>query len=255
MGKLLKGCGVIAIVFVIGFIALLVWAGKAGGAIQEQFFTAVLSGNPKSVTALMAPELAQQIEEPVLASWMAAVKTNLGNFAGLDLTKFNTSTKTEGGVTKTESSGGVKFDKGTAESKLVLANGLIISFHVKSDQLGNWLTDPPAETTLYRTRGQECLTKILSNQIDAAFAMMHESLQKQLPQQKPAITGLAQKIGALKSVTYKSEQAAKAQGDKPATLTIIYDVACQNAQLRGTVEFGFLPFKGHILAYNLASAK
>ena len=253
MGKLLKGCGVIFIILIVAFVALLLWSNQAGSQMQEQFFTAVGSGQPAQLKAQMAPELAAKLDDPILALWMNAIKTTFGNFQGIEPNNFNTSSKTENGVSKKLSEATVKFDKGTVRSKLELVNDQLISFNVETDKLGNWMANGPADTALYRERGQEVLNKLLTAQIDAAFAMMHDSMQKALLQQKAVLAGVAQKAGGLKSITYKSETLQPASGTDSPTLTVLYDVVCDKAATVASVNFQFSPFKGHIVAYNLTA--
>ena len=108
-------------------------AFKAGAKEQEKFFAAVYSGDPKQVLALFDPRLVEEVDEPVIAEWMNAMKETLGEPEGLKASSFNTNKKYEDGVVVTESSGKIRFEKGEAESKLVLHNGKIVEFNVIGD--------------------------------------------------------------------------------------------------------------------------
>jgi len=251
MKKMIKGCGCVVAILVVATIALLAWAYISGGAEQQTFFAAVQSGNPSNMTALMHPKLKEQIDEPVLGAWMAAFNTHLGNFVGLDTTDFNTESKIENGVTIKTSKGTVKFDKGTAKSDLVLHNGLIIEFNVQSDKLANvnWLTKIP-DTTLYRDRGKECLTMLLTGKADDAFPKFHESTQKSLPlaKMKAMMANIATQAGPLESVTYLSESF---QPGKVPELNVFYNVVCQKGKTISSVTFQFTGWQSHMTGFDL----
>jgi hypothetical protein len=250
MKKTLMILGGVFLVLIVGFVGLLVWAHRAGSAHQEKFFQAVLSGDPKQVTALFHPALRDEVDEPVLAVWMKAVKDNLGAFQGLNKTDFNTSSKIEGGATIGESKGTVSFEKGQAQSELKTRDGQIVAFHVTSDKLGGDWFKGPTDTTLYRQRGKECLTYLLGDKCEDAFKMMHENLQKKVPldQLKAMMADFTGKAGKAKTVTYQSETL---EPGGTLTLKVVYKVECEKANPTGTVEFQFDGLKGHLVAFNL----
>ena len=90
MKKVLMILGVVFLVVIVGFVALLIWAQRSGNASQEAFFKAVGSGDATQVTAMFHPALREEVDEPVLAAWMQEVKSKLGNFTGLSKSHFNT---------------------------------------------------------------------------------------------------------------------------------------------------------------------
>ena len=217
---------------------------------QKRFFKAILSGNPGKVTAMCHPALRDEIDEPVLAAWMAEVKDKLGAFKGLRKTNFSTSTKIENGVKVTESKGMVDFEKGSAESELKYYDGKLIKFNIKSDQLKTDAFPGPTSTDLYRERGKEFLTLFLANKPDETFAMMHSALQKKVPLEKlkTMMAGVTGKAGPTKAITWQSE---KLEPGEPLTLKLLYNVECEKAKTVASVEFQFIGFKGHLLAFNL----
>ena len=255
MKKMFKGCGCAVVILVVLLGALLTWAYISGGAEQQTFFAAVQSGNPSNMTALMHPKLKEQIDEPVLGAWMAAFNTHLGNFVALDTTDFNTESKTENGVTIKTSKGTVKLDKGTATSDLVMHNGLITEFNVQSDKLANvnWLTKIP-DTTLYRERGKECLTMLLTGKVDEAFLKFHESTQKSLPlaNMKAMMTNITAQTGPLESVAYLSENF---HPGKVPELNVLYNVVYQKGKTISSVTFQFTGWKSHMTGFDLQAVK
>ena len=253
MKKVLMTLGGVFLVLIVLFVVGLIWAQRAGSALQEKFFTAILSGEPKQVTALFGPSLREEVDEPVLAAWMAEVKAQLGSWKGLSATHFNTATKSEGGVQRTDTVGTVEFEKGQAHSELVWRDGQLIGFKIESEKLKDWFTGP-ASTELYRERGKEFLTAFLGGEPDKAFARMHESLQKLAPIEKlkTMAAGILANAGRLQSVAYSAE---KAEPGDPYALTISYKVACERTSTTATAKFQFVGMKGHLVAFNVQGSR
>jgi hypothetical protein len=196
------------------------------------------------------PALKEEVDEPVLATWMAVVKKNLGGYQGLSKTDFNTSSKYEDGRKITESSGTVNFEKGQAHAELVFHDGKLVKFFVKSDKLpGDWFTGPTG-TELYRERGKEFLTRFMSNQPDAAFSMMHAALKDKMPLDTltKLVVDNCSKAGKLRAVTYQSEN----YDPKGQILEVRYALECENARAKPLVKFEFAGLKGHLVAFDLS---
>ncbi|MBN1341582.1 MAG: hypothetical protein JXQ73_02830 [Phycisphaerae bacterium] len=250
MKKILMILGAVFLVLILVCAGVLVWAQRSGSSHQDAFFQAVLSGNAKQVMALFDPALCEQVDEPVLAAWVAAFRDNLGPYKGLSKTDFDTQSKIEGGATITESKGAVDFEKGQARSEIRFRDGKIVAFHVTSDALPDGWFKGPVGTELYRERGKAFLTDFLSGRPDDAFKMMHKRLQTKLPLEKlkAMTTDFVGKAGKLESIVYDSE--VLTPGDV-YTLRVVYKVACEKQKPTGTVEFQFDGMKGHLLAFNL----
>lgn len=250
MKSFLAGCGAAVLVLVLAVVVLLVWGFRKGAQEQEQFFAAVYSGDMAQLTALFDPALTAEVDEPLLAAWAKAMKERLGAPKGLSARDFSTNTRYEGGATITESSGKVTFEQGEAQSELVLRNGKIIQFNVKSDQLVDWLTDLE-DTRLYEDKGRDCLELIMTGKANEAHAMMHENLQEALSLE--ALTNFANETlpetGSLRSITLDSKDFEA--GDSP-TLELAYTIGCENKTMKATIRFEFVGLKGHLVAVNIA---
>jgi len=249
MKKVAIGCGVV----VIGFVAVLFWAFRSGGACQEEFYKAVLSGDPQQVMGLMDPEWRKEVDEPVLAEWMTAVKTCLGDFVKLSATSFSTSTRTVNGARITESKGTVEFEKGTAESALRYRNKKLVGFEVTSEQMKGWFKGLK-DTGLYRERGKQFFTDLLSGKAQEAYGMMHEKLQENAPLEKLKAfsADLQKRFGALRSVSYESEEFEAGSVPK---LKIVYKIVGEKKETTGFVRFEFAEVRGHLLAFKVYLAK
>ena len=242
-------CGVFFFGMLLLCAAVVYWSQRSATYLQQRFFTAVTSGRPERVEELFTPALRGQVDRPVLAAWMDAVNANLGTFRRFSRTDFHTSIEEEAGVKVTASKGTVLFEKGSARSELVFHDGRLMSFSVESAAIPpDWLREP-IDTQLYRERGRQFLAYVLSENPDAAFAMMHESLRDVFPLGKlKAMIAENAPAGELRSITYEAEAR---QADKGHDLRVFYRVSCENAQGTAAVVFQFVGMKGHILAFDL----
>ena len=248
MKKVLIAFGVVFLLLIVLFAGVLAWAMKFGAEYQERFFAAVDSGDSARVLALFHPALREEVDEPVLAAWIQAVNWQLGDFQGLTKTNFNTATRFDGGVRRTESEGTVNFEKGTAQSRLVFHNDQLIEFSVESDTLKDWFQGP-ASTKIYRRRGAEFLGHVLGHEPEAAWGMMHPALQEVLPLAKlEAMIANNSAAGPLKKIECHAENVA---ADAGHSLTVVYRVAGENAESLASVTFQFVGMKGHLVAFNL----
>jgi hypothetical protein len=249
MKKVLMVLGVVFLVLIVGVAVLMVWAQRSGSAKQDVFFKAVESGDAKQVTALFHPALLEQVDEPVLAAWMASVKSELGNYTGLSKTDFSTSVKYEDGAKIAESKGTVNFEKGTAKSEITLRDDRIVAWNVVSDKIApDWFRGP-ASTELYQQKGRDFLQKALSGDVQAAFDMEHESLQQALPLEKfkAALEDVIRSNGAAKAIQYES--AAVAGKSPKLTLKLLYKVEFEKSPVPASVDFQFAGLKGHMTAF------
>jgi len=242
----------VVVIVILGgaFIGLLSWAQQSGTELQQPFFTAVLSGDANQVTALFHPALRAEVDEPVLAQWMTAVKAKLGGFKGLSKTDFSTSTEIKNGTKTTQSSGKVDFEKGSVHSELKFVDGKLVAFHVTPEEgaLGEWFRDiAPEQSQFYRDRGQRFLTLFLTDKPDDAFGMMNDSLQKAAPLEKlkAMMATIAKQVGPMKSVECQS---ANAEG--PGILKMLYQVRGEKGSTLASVKFEHDGMRYGLLGFN-----
>lgn len=251
MAKQIIAVVAVAVLLVVGACAgILFWAQRSGATAQEKFFTAVMTGDPQQVLALCDPALKDEIDAPVLAAWQNEVKKQLGDFEGLSKTDFNTSARTTSEGSFVESQGTVNFARGTARSELSYRDGLLISFNIRSDKIpDDWFTGPTA-TAVYRQRGETFIRAVFAEELDKAHALMHESLQANLPVDKlrQAAAKIAGESGMLESVAVTNEMF---RAEDRQTLTIVYAIECEKAATTAEIEFQFVGLKGHLTGFNI----
>lgn len=251
MGKVLKVLGVVFLVLIVGFVGLLIWGHKKGESIQEAFFTAVLSGDPVKVKALFEPKVAEQIDSPCLAAWMAAVKLHLGSFQGLSGSGFNTSVSHEGGQERVKSEGVVEFERGTANSRLMLVDDKIVAFHVDAaDRMpANWFTKLD-DTSLYEERAKAFLQALLAEDVDASLTAMHPELRAKFEREKlaAALAPLRARYGDV--VGMRLASAEFKPGPRPEVVVRVFvDGAKEDGT--GIVHFGFVEMRGVVIRFNM----
>jgi len=248
MKKVLMVLGVLFLIGIVGFVALLFWAHSSGSGKQEKFFDAVLSGETAKFFAMTHPDIRDGIDEPVLAQWMKAFKENLGELEGLSAADF--STNVEGNVLKTE--GTVKFTKGSAHSQLTFVDDQIVQFNVESDQMPDDWFKGPSDTAVYRQRGEKLFRHLVGGEADQAHAMLHENVQAQfsLAKVKEVAASIQTQFGALKSITFDSDAY-----EKTATgqfLDMVFQFAFEKGKAEGAVRFQFVGLKGHPVRFGIA---
>lgn len=254
MGKILKVLGVVFLLLVLGFVGLLIWSHQKGQSELEGFYEAVWSGDVSRVMARIHPDLHEELDEPVLAVWIEAVRGHLGRFEGLSAKNFSTSSREEDGRDVIETHGTAEFEKGEAKAELTLVDGKVYAFRLTADALPNpWFLEAP-DVTSYEEAGGEFLTMLLTNRIDEAILAMHENLRAEMPPEKlkPAIENLRARSSDFRMIEVLDHE-FKA-GETPE-LVIRYDVSCERGSLAGRVRYQFSPWKGHLVGFNLEPAR
>jgi hypothetical protein len=245
----LMGLGVVMLVAIGAFVALLAWANKAGGKLQNTFFNAVVSGNPENVLTLCDPRLREQIDAPILAAWIDEVHDKLGAYRGLSGTDFGTNSKTTDAGWIVESKGTVHFEHGDAKSDLTFCNDLLTAFSVNSDKLaGNWFQGP-RETKLYQQRGEEFIRKFLAQDETGATALMAKELRAAVPDDKlrELMKTFDGKTGKLKSIAYREDKFTK---ENSGTLKVYYDLDCEHGKFVAEIKFQFNGLKGYLEGFD-----
>jgi hypothetical protein len=251
MGTVLKVLGILFLVIVGGFVALLFWAHGAGEAQQKAFFGAVATGEPDKLIAILDEGSIGRIDPPILKMWMAHVNDKLGKYEGLAASKFNTSTKTVEAGKLVESEGLAKFEKGEAQVRLTELNGKIVGYDITSDALkGDWLK-LPVEDPLYRDRAEKLIRNLVDGRLEEALAMCHENLRKNVDTQKfeSGMKILAERVGKLQSVKVIKELPTDSKSGK--ALQIVMLCQFEKDKLLALVRFNFSTICGHILAFDI----
>lgn len=253
MGTVLKILGVIFLLLVVGFVALLFWAHGEGEDQQQRFFDAVATNDPAKLVEIMSPELASEVDPPILKLWMKAINDNLGAYQGVSATDFSTNTESTDKGQLTETKGEVEFEKGKAQVRLTLIDDKLVGFEVEAEDMKDveWFTQPEPE--FYRQRAKTFVENLIALEIDKAYEAMHPGLQKEITQEqlKAGMGRFVQKYGPLKEVEFTGEEFSKSDGT--ANLIVRMVCTCEKAKLNAFVRFSFEGMKGHLMGFELPS--
>lgn len=261
MKKVLAVLGCLALVA--GSCAVLVVGGliagnKMASQRQKDFYDLVYSGDAKRFLAACDQNLASELDEPVVAEWMKAVKERLGAYKQLEALTFAYNVKSENGVTTEESKGTIDFEKGPAESRVTYVNGKLAGFEVKSKLLEEGAFPVQlGSTELYEKRGEEFLKKLFAGDAEAAHAMMHENLRKAIPLDKfkEQVASVREATGALKNMAFATRVQKPAAGDEAFTVRCFYDVECEKGSGVASVKFERTGLRMSLLGYNVNDKK
>jgi len=222
----------------------------SGAKKQEAFFDAVYSGDPAKVLALCDPRLTEEVDAPMLATWMRIFAEQHGEYQGLSKSNFSASKKIENGIGVLEIEGTVNFANGPATSKLVLHDDKIVNFNVESEKvLANW-AGKPDDTTLYRQRGEEMITHLLTGQHAKAHTMLVQGTgTTSLTEMESISARAAERLGKLTSITATADEFQ--QTPEGAFLEVTYDVICSRGKADGTGVFQMSNLKGHLIRFGL----
>ncbi len=227
-------------------LAVSITGQAKGDQTQHAFFEAVRSGDSRQVMSLMHPLLVKEVDEPVLAAWIAAVNERLGPVQSVRRTGFAWGISTEG--RRSETTAEIEFARGRATSKLVSSGGKLISFGVQSDELKFWFQGP-ASTDVYQRLGQEFITAFLSDHVDVAYGLMHPALQQNLGKQqlREMMQGAGNRGGALRLVQF--EKSTVKNDEKGVRLFLDFTIECENTTGTCEIEIQFEGMKGHLLGF------
>lgn len=235
----------------LGCAALLYFAHKKGTEVQSAFYEAVLSGDVAAVKARFAPEVRGQIDDPVLAAWMAAVKEHLGAFKGMSSSNFSTNVGTENGREIVESTGVAEFEKGTAKSGLKLVDDLIVAWKTESDALpDNWFTE--LEDASFYVEGAEAFVLALfQGDAEKARGLVSDSLREKIAG-KAFEDGLERVKAYYAATTGLSLSRHEFKAGPPQSLTLdLAPTGMPDGSEAISVTFQFQGLRGVITGFNL----
>ena len=209
---------------------------------------ALASGEPSRVMAWLDSVAAKNVDEPVLAAWMAALREHLGACRSIK-GGFASETRQVDGASATIYKGQARFAKGTADVAIEFRGNAVRDFSLDSEQLpDNWFKELP-DTSLYQRRGKDLLTYLLTDRPRRAFDMLGEELRQDLTLDRLTMmtaTGPLQR-GELVSIAYATQRYRHdASGHY---LTIYYDITSSKGRSRGQVQFRFTNLTGHVVRF------
>ena len=254
MKRVLLAFAMLAVLGTCGVTALLAAGYQKNQQLQTPVFEAIAAQDADAFLALCDPSVRNQIDPPMLTTWMGALNDSLGTCRFESTGPFRVNFEKKPGETIIESSGGMRFEKGTATSDLVFLNGKIVSFSIDSDRLPKDWFDGPSDTTLYRRRSETVMRLLLLRQLDELKPMMHPALLEAAGDETlNRICDLGKQwAGHVKSVVANE---VKFQREKTEQLIVGLTVDGDQGIMDATVTFTFDGLKGHLTAFDIQPAK
>ena len=222
--------------------------------LQTPVFEAIAQENIEALMDLCDPSVRDQIDPPMLATWMRALNDSLGECQFEPAGTFSVSFEKKPGKTIVKSSGKMKFERGTATSDLVFLNGKIVSFNIDSDRLGKDWFNGPTETTFYQKRSETVIRMLLERRLDDLKPMMHPALLEAANDE--TLNNICD-LGEQWAGNVKSVVATKTdfQRDENEQLMVGLEVVGDKGNMDATVTFTFDGLKGHLTAFNIQPAE
>ncbi len=223
---------------------------RTGQQLQKQFAAAIESGKADSLLQMMAPELKEQIDGPVMQRLVDRIGSSLGKVESIEQ-KFVRSVD-EAGSHVINTTADVTFEKGVAVVALKSVDGIVVAFDMESKQLVGWL-DRPSGNQLYELRATDFVRTLLIGNTEKAFQAMHPALQKQLGKDDfmAIATAARDTIDATKPlvISVKNSRMIETTGDSSPTMLI--DLHLQNGEIDGNCEIKiqFAGLRGHLLGF------
>tara|TARA_R110002049_G_scaffold2750_8_gene22238 strand:+ start:182559 stop:183323 length:765 start_codon:yes stop_codon:yes gene_type:complete len=230
--------------------ALLAAGYRQSHQLQTPVFKAIADEDVDGFLNLCDPSVRQEIDPPMLATWMHALNDSLGECRFQPAGAFSVNFEKQPNRTIVKTKGGMQFANGIAQSDLVFLNGKIVSFSIDSDALARDWFHGPADTTFYRENGEVVIGTLLKRRLDELKPMMHPSLLEAADDDTlKHICDLGDAWAG--NVTSIAATGADFQQGENQQLVVSLNVAGEKGNVDATVTYTFDGLKGHLTAFNI----
>jgi hypothetical protein len=217
---------------------------------EERFVRAVATKESAEVMELLDVRIRDDVDEPILAAWINAIRDHLGPLVEYEPTGTEIIEGDNPDEWFTRSRGRAEFRDGLADVIIDLLDGRIVGFSIESPLMPEDWFQGPADTAFYRRRGRDLLAHIVSDYPGRAYPLLGEGFKQTVTPDDLARATATEPLtrGQLESITYSSESFGRAGGG--VYLTIYYDLVCEKGTSRGAVRYRFVDLKGHIVKFS-----
>jgi len=208
------------------------------------FFDAVETGQVESIVNLMHPQLARQIDPPILEAWLQAVSFRLGPVIDILPEDDQYTPKTQ------EYTATIQFKKGKAKVQLNLSNREIVKFEVKSDKLVNWF-QRPTSLKYYQQRGEKFLQELQAQKFESAKTLLHEKVAAQLTisELKSYAEKITKQTGENKSIRYRFAKLTVLPNEQLQQMDLFYEMKGERGTVQAELAIRFQGMKGYIVSF------
>ncbi len=210
----------------------------------RRFFNAVETGNVESVKKLMHPQLASQIDPPILEAWLQAVSFRLGPVVDI-IPEFEKITQNAH-----EHITGVQFKKGKAQAIIKISQGNIVRFEVKSDKLINWF-QRPTSLKFYQLQGEQFLKELQAQNYDSTSKLLHKKVASQLSENdlKAYSEKIITKAGKVESTHYRFAKLTILPNEQLQQIDLFYEIRGDQGSVQAELAIRFQGMKGYIMGF------
>jgi len=211
----------------------------------EQFFDAVQEGKVENLTKLMHPQLARQIDPPILDAWLQAVAFRLGRVESIE----EDTAITTGD--RRELTAEVRFTKGVALVELVYVAQEVVAFEVKSAHLANWF-QRPTSLQMYREQGEQFLNAFTSRDFAGCREVLHEKIAQQLTDRylTESLESIEQEIGTPAEVQYQHARLTVLPDERLRQIDLQYEIRGNRGIITLEMVIRFHGMQGHIVGFH-----
>lgn len=258
MKSVLKfGCGFLLLA-IVAFIGLMMYGQSSGESIVKDFINLATKEKPDEFIANIHPGLQEEVDPELLYLFFKGLVKECGDFEGLNMNGMNFSDKLANGNRTQDFSGNFRFAKKEIPMEMNFLNGLLFGFLVKDPVVAQAaLKDtnviPTNAEKRYAKKAEEFWLAGLSGKEEAAFAMLTESVQKQLGSEK--VTAILAEVnknnGNAVNVKFLSSRPKEPGASKSLFFFSVDFPNSKNVLAHITIEFAAL--KGHLVGFAIPS--
>lgn len=245
---------IVASLFLVGIVCcggFLYFAVSQNAREIGDFFKLVATEDAEQFLSQCSPELAKQMDPPVLAKWMKTVNGSLGAYQDTDINGFQYNTSWENGQQKTESAGVANFEKGTANITLRTANGKMSGLEFNSKQMPtHWFVELE-DTSYFHQQAKTFLQRMIDGDADALYEELHPALRevKSLDQFKSDISMIEQWGGTVDEIRVVGDAFDPIENGQ--VLRVQAELQGDRATLPASIKFEFTGMAAPILGYGI----
>jgi len=253
--------------FVTGFVGEAAESTLTPAALELRISRAIQGNNAKAILELAAPELAAQIDEPILRFMLEMMPARLGPRQDKTI-RVSTTETTVGGKPLLQHDASVEYESGAATYQFRSSHGRLVGISIASDDvksaglvlLERLNQDEEFSNEIkesFAPRGAAMISAILTGDDKAAYNALHPLARKQLPFETTA-AGFAKArelFGALQGLELVT---MRVEGDGQGELRSIifgYEAKCEKRLATATVLFEVAGYQGALVGYNIVAAE
>jgi len=248
------GFAAFAMVCVVFVGALLLYGTKTGGNALREYFAATKDADVPTVVGTFRDELKALCDPQMLALLVKAVPARYGDFKEPKTNGFNFSDELHNGTRLQKYSGTMVFERGELPMEVHFADGKLLTFKILPCDEAKVLVESlgvPPDLAPYAATGERFWRATLTNQVDDAWNLLSEPLQKNIGKQ--GFTVQCRNLssnGALKGVDFIRPVRDPEQGDR---VHVLYRVVAEQAKAVGHVTFQFAGVSSYLIAFQIPS--